>query len=356
MKIGWRVFSTYFDSKGDVRMEKKSIVLNSATNDNRKGFVSATLDGSVAKIKVSLQGVVTRTNSSYTFLLKNNSIQHKFDITNPQVQNFEIHEFVIDKKISCLVIETSNGFQKPILWGGTDATIQSEVKADVLDEKDAYACESSIISEEEYFSGKDNVSSIKKEYKLINNAVGGDESVAKTNKKEALFEYTDDELEQTINSAMDGTLSSGCELEVDGCSNKKNTEEKHSSNKGSKLDVDKTPQRENKPYYYSLIEDQFDEMFNRYDEFTKLCEIIPNSKWVKIDGIDEPYVLGLIYDNNTPQYMCYGILQDFKMRPPAELEAFCQWLPLDPTCETDAGLWVMYQSCDNGETVVVEIV
>ncbi len=111
----------------------------------------------------------------------------------------------------------------------------------------------------------------------------------------------------------------------------------------------------NEPYYYSLIKNQYEDMFNKYPAFEQLSNIIENSKWITVESIDEPYLMGIIYNGNQPQYLCYGVIQDKKQTPPLEIIDSSQWVPFDINNEFGAGAYIMYQSAENGETIKVEI-
>ena len=109
------------------------------------------------------------------------------------------------------------------------------------------------------------------------------------------------------------------------------------------------------PYYYGLIKTQYDEMFQKYPAFEKLSNIIENSKWITVDSTDEPYIMGIIYENSIPQYLCYGVIQDHKQIPPVEIIDSSQWVPFDLNNEMGAGAYIMYQSAESGETLKVEV-
>ena len=104
-----------------------------------------------------------------------------------------------------------------------------------------------------------------------------------------------------------------------------------------------------------LIKTQYEDMFNKYPAFDKLSQIIENSKWIMVDSIDEPYIMGIIYNDNQPQYLCYGVIQERKQTPPVELIDSSQWVPFDINNEFGAGAYIMYQSAENGETLKVEV-
>lgn len=103
--------------------------------------------------------------------------------------------------------------------------------------------------------------------------------------------------------------------------------------------------------FYGLISDQIDDLFNKFPSEERLVEIVPNSRWIKVDydGDGKQYVLGLVYDQNEVKYICYGVPSDKDNAPPSVLESYSQWLETD-----DGGYWVMFQYAKTGENVIVD--
>ena len=104
--------------------------------------------------------------------------------------------------------------------------------------------------------------------------------------------------------------------------------------------------------FYLAIKPQIDEMFVCYPLDDKLENIIENSKWVRIDADDSYYVVGLIFENSQPKYICYGIPSDYKVKPPKDIEQVCVWLPINENDENGEGYWLIYQSAINGTIIV----
>ena len=105
--------------------------------------------------------------------------------------------------------------------------------------------------------------------------------------------------------------------------------------------------------FYGSISEDIQKLFDTYTEEEFLCQIIPFSKWVKIenDENDDYYVLGLIYENDEVRYICYGVPSMYTDTPPLELKGYAEWLPLDSTKETEYGYWITYQDAKTGENV-----
>ena len=105
--------------------------------------------------------------------------------------------------------------------------------------------------------------------------------------------------------------------------------------------------------FYESISEDIDKLFASHTEEEFLSQIIPFSKWVKIENedSDDYYVLGLIYENDKVKYICYGVPGIYDVAPPESLKGLAEWLPLDSTKEQEYGYWITYQDAENGENV-----
>lgn len=99
--------------------------------------------------------------------------------------------------------------------------------------------------------------------------------------------------------------------------------------------------------FYYAVKPQLDEMFVCYPQEDALNNAVQNSQWVRVDAEDGYYVVGLLFNDSEPAYICYGVPAKSGTRPPEELENMCVWLPIDD----DLGYWVIYQSAINGAIV-----
>jgi len=105
--------------------------------------------------------------------------------------------------------------------------------------------------------------------------------------------------------------------------------------------------------FYYAVKPQIDEMFICYPSEDLLSNTVPNSKWVRVDTEDGYYVVGLLFDEDEPSYICYGVPEyqkDGSAKAPAELENMCVWLPTRSE-ESIAGFWMIYQSAKTGEII-----
>lgn len=106
--------------------------------------------------------------------------------------------------------------------------------------------------------------------------------------------------------------------------------------------------------FYKAIRTQLDEIFICYPPEEALNTIIPNSKWVHINcGKSDYYVLGLIYNEEKVLYICYGIPAVYKNKPPVELKAYCEWIPIEINAPRGNGYYIIYQDGVTGDTLIV---
>ena len=118
------------------------------------------------------------------------------------------------------------------------------------------------------------------------------------------------------------------------------------------------PSQNKKGAFYEEVKNQIGELFTNYPEEDFLTQIIPHSKWVRVDYEKNGhyYVVGLIYDEGILKYICYGMPGMWEEKPPKEMEGVCQWLPLDNQKPNDFGYWLSYQDADTGENIEIEVI
>ncbi len=100
--------------------------------------------------------------------------------------------------------------------------------------------------------------------------------------------------------------------------------------------------------FYYAVKPQIDELFVCHPSEKALDEAVENSKWVRVETSDGYYVVGLLFNEKEPSFICYGVPSKDKTSPPDELENACVWLPLP---DGENGYWVIYQSARNGSIV-----
>lgn len=98
--------------------------------------------------------------------------------------------------------------------------------------------------------------------------------------------------------------------------------------------------------FYCSIKQNLDEMFVCYPREEKLCSLIEDSEWVKVERSDGYYAVGLIKNDGAPEYVCYGVPGTRDLLPPDNLKKYCQWIPLSDS--DDDGYWMVFQDAKTG--------
>ena len=111
--------------------------------------------------------------------------------------------------------------------------------------------------------------------------------------------------------------------------------------------------------FYEQVKPQIDTLFNKYEEYTLLENIIPNSKWAKIeyDKDGNYYVLGILYNEvGEVLYICYGMPELSSSNPPDDLEEYAGFLPKDTNNPDGEGYFIVCQDATTGKTLKVDLI
>jgi len=224
-------------------------------------------------------------------------IKQNVVLLNNNTYNFKLQpDFQINGKISCVLVSLENMQVVPLVWG-TNGT-HAEYKKDIIK-----------IIEKQTIIQQDVASSIQSASAMQNNE--NTENLAPIDEKEQedLFESSDEEIEQIIDENL----------------------------------------QEN-DNFFSLVQEQLDELFLKYLPFEEMQQYFPDSKWVKVDYNNDgyEYIIGIINENGTAKYICYGVPGQFEVNPPDDLLDYSQFVPVE-----DGGYWVMFQDANTGESVKV---
>ncbi|MDE7453796.1 MAG: hypothetical protein K2N22_05240 [Clostridia bacterium] len=106
--------------------------------------------------------------------------------------------------------------------------------------------------------------------------------------------------------------------------------------------------------FYKTMKGEIDKLLSTYPAENNLEKVVENSRWVKISyGGDKFYVFGIIYQKDTPQYICYGVPTDDSKKPPESLKGLATFIPASAEGATE-GFWVMYQDAATGASVKIQ--
>ncbi len=308
-------------------LKRKSVVLSDTENSNRKAVLSmeqgsTLLHGTLRLYNFSrdLGGI-----SSLGFYINQKVYKAGLTYKSPMLYEFFLDLDEIPQAFSCAVINFQDAKGKAILYGSSDGS--DDVYADIINEL------------------TNNSSVSKAEAVLDKYGVDFDE-------EEKV------EIQKEIDSAMDTSCQS-CK-DCESCVYKKYYLEHEKVETSSRLSQVEEPQKEelqkeeNRPAFIDKLKPQIDKLFQENPIEANLQNIIPNSKWIKVDYEDDGdfYVFGLLYDEaGQVKYVCFGVPAVFESEAPKELSGFPIWMPLDKTNNEGFGYWLTYQDATTGEPI-----
>ena len=104
--------------------------------------------------------------------------------------------------------------------------------------------------------------------------------------------------------------------------------------------------------YYQSAKAELDELFLKFPIDTSLSQILPQSKFCKIQySSDKYYIVGIVFEQEKVKYICYGVPATHSSSPPKELKDFCSFLPRSVFSLQGEGFWVMFQDAITGKCI-----
>ena len=163
------------------------------------------------------------------------------------------------------------------------------------------------------------------------------------------------EIENKLNLIMErdnGNLQPKNELPHSG--RKSQTQERSTENRCIKDETNEsasTKYSKEAPYYLSVRE-ELEKIFSNFPAEENLVKLFIGSRWAKVfySG-DKHYVVGIIPENGTEKYVCYGVPAIYSKEPPKELKGFCSFIPLSIFALEGSGYWMMFQDAVSGECI-----
>lgn len=175
-----------------------------------------------------------------------------------------------------------------------------------------------------------------------------DQTIFETETKE-----TEQIVEQTTNTCEDCEKCKTCKYkEYFYAQQKEETNEIKTLENTTQEKVEENTENETKSIIMSIIP-QFKYVFENYPIDETLNNLIPNSKFVKINENNEQYSIGAIYKEDEMKYICYAVLCNYNTPAPIELGEHYQWLPLDKEDPLSEGYFIVFQ--DANDLKIVEL-
>ncbi len=292
---------------------KKSLVLNSPNDDNKKAVLS--IEGNEENLtgRVRLYNFGILPKGILTLGVYVGGKVHKAGLTHQSgmLYTFLLDSNLFDKDFSCAIINIYNGEVSPILFGA------SQGKSTNLDQ---------VV---QAIKGAENV----KEVEQVLDDFGVD---------------FDEEEKAEIEKVLDEEFS---------CPDCQNCKYKHYFYSKQLADVpekeiEDLPKKVQPKSFYEELKPQIEKLFSENKQEDYLEKIFQNSKWVRVNlQNDDYYVFGLIFENENVKYICYGVPGVYQKNPPRELSGSPSWLALDSQNREGFGYWISYQDAQSGENV-----
>ena len=303
-------------------MNKRSIVLSDI---NGNSSVKAVL--TLERKEDDIEGMIRFYNLPYEFeglltlgfYVANKVIKSGLTKKSNSLYTFFLSEDFIEKNFSCAVIIFKEAEAKPLLYGSTNGR-QEEVYANIINELSTN-------------SNVENVEKVLDKYGLYYN------------------EEEQKEIDAKIDECMEENKCSKCVYKEQFFS-KVQSEEKLKNDETIEEETEEI-QAEEKDNFYFKLKPQIDKLFENNPIEKNLEEMIPSSKWVKVEYEDDGdfYVFGLLYEGDVIKYVCYGVPAIFEEEPPKELSGYPIFLPLDKNNQKGFGYWLTYQDAETGEPI-----
>ncbi len=317
---------------------KKIVILNSLEkNSDSKAVLSLEQNG--VKLKCLLKTYRPEPLTDLVVGLKiNNNLLSPINVIAQKSSCFEFelnNNLDISNDVCAVICLKVDGEIQPILYGGSEPQ---------------EALISAFNKEVKKYS---NVGVVPNIEKVQNNNVSAksEQSINSTSAlsevaQSSLFETTDSELEATIDENMK-TLFDEVNYNDVVKDNNNAIKEKFSLNSDT---LEEKPVDSEPPIFYSLVEEQIAKMFETYREDVELMELIPNSRFAKVDFDGEGlyYSLGLIYnDDGSVEKICYAVKGKKEANPPDDIKDYCFYLPVNDL----EGYFVLLQDAKTGENI-----
>lgn len=293
---------------------KKSLVLLGTKKESEKAVMSLEKKGDLFEGRIRLYNFKSEPNGilSIGFYNKNKVLKAGLVRASSMLYTFKLDASSEIDDFSCAVVNFDKAEASPILYGST------------------------------YNGEKD----IEKIGKVMSESFEKPVEIEKVKKilDENKIEYSD-ELQKEIEDEIEKNFCGDCA----NCKYKKIFY-------GEKQENDvhvKNFKDETKPSFYDEIKKQIDNIFEKNDKEEFLEEIIPNSKWVKVEyeQSGDYYILGLIYEEDEIKYIVYGVPGVYQKNPPKEISGYPVWFPLDSEKKESFGYWLSYQDAKTGESI-----
>lgn len=306
--------------KTDVALMKPPLTGGSVTGENPRAVARIKETDGTYKVSVAVCGLKERSGGDYYFFLEGNvpPFFQMFDLSGGE---FSVYDRDAAGATGIFFVTEKEAF----------IDLYGTFSADGMSEKEALGYAQTYFFNDENAGGQASVFGEKKDERAGREKESyDDEMIAEEN----YYEYAD------VDAAHLKVKDDNCE---------------ENENVGIfKRAGGEQAQKENASYgdeneegtggvFFEKIRANLNKIFCDYPSEKSLGDMVCGSKWVKIsyDG-ERYYVVGVIYSEGAPEYVCYGVPGNYADKPD-ELKGRCSFIPASPYALKREGYWVVFQ-------------
>ena len=120
----------------------------------------------------------------------------------------------------------------------------------------------------------------------------------------------------------------------------------------NEADEDSCEKYSDRNRFFLSVQKELCELFERFPQDERLKKYFPDSRFVKIHYSEKSYyIVGVIKEEGTEKYICYGVPSTYSPEPPKELKGYCSFIPLSIFDMTGEGFWMMFQDAVTGNCI-----
>lgn len=337
---------------------KKTIVLCNPTISNFNGNAILTLTKSGDAVFGTLKTFNIKNKPNLVLGLSQNGkqvLKQNVNLINNNSYNFKINQLDLNQNISCVLVEDEPTMVIPLIWGSDSKTqLTDEIIENLSMQKSTPQTNSQKLDLGQMFELTEPEIE-----ELVTQQLSDEFFEDNTNATEPIIlesatpEKTFEAEEIFANDSTPNYPSN-----FNSFNQKTESISKILSNKSIIDEEVENLNLSDSDNFYDNIAEQIEDLFSKYPAETNLEALIPNSKWAKIDyeNNGNHYVLGLIYEDISLKYICYGVPGVYSDTAPNGLDNYTQWLPTNVDEPTQNGYWVMYQNALTGESILVDAI
>lgn len=104
--------------------------------------------------------------------------------------------------------------------------------------------------------------------------------------------------------------------------------------------------------YYDAVQDEIRTLFATHPHDDTLKGAFSCSEWVRVKGEEGAplYLVGVVYEEFLPKFICYAVAAEDEKSPPEEFGSACVFVPVSALAQ-DKGFFVIFQSAATGECI-----